>query len=212
MKRFFFIFAIFIGFIAVASAQENSETDVIKFRELRDKQFRNRAVSPLRQADFLTFENLNYFTIKKEFIVKGILEKTPDDKAFMMPTSTGVSRKYRRIGILKFSLAGAEFSLGAYQREYEPNAAQPKRIDMDLFVPFKDLTNGTETYGAGRYVYLRVSEETNEAILDFNLAFNPSCAYGDEGFSCPIPPKENFLQAEIKAGEKIYKNYGAKQE
>ena len=76
-----------------------------------------------------------------------------------------------------------------------------------LFVPFKDLTNGKETYGAGRYMDI-VKPRGDEAILNFNLAYNPNCAYGSEDFSCPIPPKENFLQAEIKAGEKIFEYSG----
>lgn len=209
MKRIFFILIIAICFANVTSAQEYNETDAIKFRKIRDEQFRNRAVSPLRQTDFLTFENLNYFPISPEFNVKAIFEKTPDEKAFMMPLSNGISHKYRKTGVLKFGLNGKSFTLAAYQREYEPTDPRAKQINKDLFVPFKDLTNGTETYGGGKYVFIRISADSNETFVDFNLAFNPSCAYGDSGFACPIPPKENFLQTEIKAGEKIYKNYGA---
>lgn len=74
-----------------------------------------------------------------------------------------------------------------------------------FFVPFKDLTNGAETYSAGRYLYVRLPKTEADAILDFNLAYNPNCAYGNKDYSCTLPPKENFLQVEIKAGELKFK-------
>lgn len=209
MKRFFFLLVFLVCFANFAAAQEYNETDVLKLRKLREEQFRNRGVSPLRPSDFSTFENLNYYSIAPVFCISAIFEETPAEKAFMMPTSNGLSHKYRKIGILKFDLNGKNFSLAAYRREYETTDSRARQINKDLFIPFKDLTNGTETYSGGRYVFARVSEGSKETLLDFNLAVNPSCAYGDPSFSCPIPPKENFLQAEVKAGEKIYKNYGA---
>jgi len=74
-----------------------------------------------------------------------------------------------------------------------------------LFLPFTDLTNNKETYGGGRYINLDI-KSINEAkiIIDFNKAYNPYCAYSD-GYRCPIPPEENNLPLEIKAGEKNYK-------
>lgn len=72
-----------------------------------------------------------------------------------------------------------------------------------MFVPFKDLTNKTETYSGGRYLSIW-KPKGEKIILDFNMAYNPSCAYGSGRFSCPIPPKENFLSVEILAGEKKF--------
>jgi hypothetical protein len=69
-----------------------------------------------------------------------------------------------------------------------------------LFCPFKDLTNGVDTYGAGRYLDFTLSD-INNPILDFNYAYNPYCAY-NAGYSCPIPPYENHLKIAITAGEK----------
>lgn len=212
MKRFFFVFVILNCLAAFAAAQEYGETDVGKFRKLRDEQFRNRTVSPLRPADFATFESLSYFPTTESFRVKAIFTSTPNEKSFMMPTSAGFSHKYIKVGDLKFELDGKEFSLNAYRREYEPTDARAKQPNDNLFVPFKDLTNGAETYGGGRYIFLKTPKDAGATVLDFNLAFNPSCAYGDPSFSCPIPPKDNFLKVEIKAGEKIYKRYGAQQE
>lgn len=153
-------------------------------------------VSPLGSKDFQEFKGLSYFDFDKTFRIEANFAKTLDTKAFLIPTSTGGSRKYLKIGDLSFKINGKDFSLSAFSRE-EKNV-------KDLFVPFKDLSNGEETYSAGRYVYLKMPKDGEAAILDFNLAYNPSCAYGNEAFACTLPPKENFLQVEIKAGEKKF--------
>ena len=73
-----------------------------------------------------------------------------------------------------------------------------------LFIPFKDLTNGKESYGGGRYIDLRMRQlDKDKVILDFNKSYNPYCAFSEE-YSCPIPPKENHLTIAIEAGEKNY--------
>jgi uncharacterized protein len=155
-------------------------------------------------ADFDKFQGLNYYEIDNNFRVKAKFTKTPDEKYFMMPTSSGIAAKYKKVGILTFKIGEQELTLAAYQAERaETDEWWRKKYGGSYFVPFKDLTNGKETYYGGRYIYLKIPTD-NETILDFNLTFNPSCAYGNDRFSCPIPPKENFLQAEIKAGEKIF--------
>ena len=179
---------------------------------MRDKQFKDRNYTPLTAVDFSKFERLNYFPISESYRVKATFTTTLDEKTFLMPTSNGTAHKYRKIGLLKFELNGREFSLAAYRREYEATDARAKKQTADLFVPFKDLSNGTESYGGGRYLTLRLSETTGEIVVDFNLAYNPSCAYGDPSFSCPIPPRENFLPVAINAGEKNYFSHAAKQE
>lgn len=203
MVKILLILTAFLAFANFASAQ--SETDVARFRAIREKQFKDRNVSPLRAEDFLKFDHLSYFPETEKYRVKATFSLTPDEKAFMMPTSTGTAHKYRKVGELKFELGDASYLLGAYQREYEANDARAKKANRELFVPFKDLSNGAETYAGGRYVYLKTSDAGGELVIDFNLAYNPSCAYGDPSFSCPIPPRENFLQTAINAGEKIYK-------
>jgi uncharacterized protein (DUF1684 family) len=124
-----------------------------------------------------------------------------------MPTSVGTSRKYFKYGVLKFELGGNSYSLTVFQSE---TAAIKEEYKALLFVPFRDQTNGKETYGGGRYLDIK-APSGDEMILNFNLAYNPNCAYGSDNFSCPVPPKENFLQTEIKAGEKIFPYTAKKQ-
>jgi uncharacterized protein len=205
MKFAILTFFLLLSCTAQACAQTGEASEVKRFREMRDKSFRNPGETPLASAEFLNFKGLEYFEVSEKYIVKARLEKTADRQVFMMPTSTGTTRKYFKYGVLTFALDGRSFSLNAYQSE-----AATKNNKTNLFVPFRDLTNGTETYGAGRYLDVKVPSG-EEVILDFNFAFNPNCAYGNESFICAIPPRENFLQTEIKAGEKIFPSAAQKQ-
>jgi uncharacterized protein (DUF1684 family) len=94
---------------------------------------------------------------------------------------------------LQFRLNGRDYTIEAY-----------KSILSDmLFLPFKDMTNGKETYEGGRYIDAEILPGYR-MMLDFNMAYHPSCAY-NEKFICALPPRENMLEIEIKAGEKTFK-------
>jgi uncharacterized protein (DUF1684 family) len=204
MKSFVFTISLLLCLAVCAPAQAFYGTDDIKaFREGREKEFRNPLVSPLRPEDMAKFQGLNYFPVDAEFRVKAEFVKTPDEKYFMMPTSSGRARKYIKLGTLSFKLGGKDYVLSAYQSEQTLTSPKYEEDKSSIFIPFRDLTSGKETYGAGRYLFLSMPKE-KELILDFNLAFNPSCAYGNEQFSCPLAPKDKFLPIEIKAGEKSY--------
>jgi uncharacterized protein (DUF1684 family) len=71
-----------------------------------------------------------------------------------------------------------------------------------LFCPFKDKTNGKQSYGAGRFLDFEEKDLEN-MVVDFNYAYNPYCAY-NSNFSCPIPPLENHLEIAVMAGEKAW--------
>ncbi|HEY8561866.1 MAG TPA: DUF1684 domain-containing protein [Pyrinomonadaceae bacterium] len=204
MKRAALIIFLLVACALLANAQESNRTgDVQSFREARDKVFRNPRLTPLANEDFTNFKGLEYFAESEKYVVRARLEKTSDAQFFMMPTSVGAPRKYFKYGVLTFEIDGQSFTLNAYQSE------EAARRNVMLFVPFRDLTNGAETYGAGRYLDIKIPSES-EIVLNFNIAYNPSCAYSDR-FSCAIPPKENFLQTEIRAGEKIFHAAAKKQ-
>lgn len=212
MRNLFFTILTALLFVSIGQAQTTYYgTDNIKiFREGREKDFRDKNMTPLLAEDFQNFKGLNYYEVDKNYLVKAKYVKTQDEKYFMMPTSSGRSAKYVKTGVFTFKLGDKEYSLAAYQSEkILTDAKWTALYGGSLFIPFKDLTNGKETYGAGRYIYLMIPKG-EDAMIDFNMAFNPSCAYGNEQFSCPIPPKENFLQTEIKAGEKAFEYSGKK--
>jgi uncharacterized protein (DUF1684 family) len=209
MKAFLLTILILLCTSACTKAQTFYGTsDLATFREGRDKEFRDRTKSPLQQEDFVAFKGLNYFPEDKKYVVNAKFEPSADEKYFSMPTTSGVSEKYIKTGVLRFNIDGTEYVLNAYQSE-KTNLSKTSPYKNLLFIPFKDLTNGRETYGGGRYIDI-TKPETGEVVLNFNLAYNPNCAYGNEKYACPIPPKDNFLQAEIKAGEKIFEYAGKK--
>jgi len=207
-KILLFLLLVF-SFSMTANAQTFYGTSDLKvFREGRDKEFRNKEESPLKDEDFSIFKGLDYFPVNKKFQVNADFTQTTDERYFQLPTSSGKTKKYKKFGVLKFRLNGKNYSLNVYQADAEVLAKYPEYKDL-LFIPFKDATNGKATYGGGRYIDIKTPSGA-KVILDFNLAYNPSCAYGSDRYSCPIPPKENFLQVEINAGEKSYRYSTAK--
>jgi len=204
MKFGIFICVIFLNFSLVIFGQSYDSHEVTRFREIREKSFRDRNSTPLTATDFVKFQGLPYFPVSASYLIRASLSKTTDEKSFLMPTSTGGTRKYLKIGVLRFKIDGQDCTLSAFVREDDPDNIDANGQIRDLFLPFRDLTNGSETYSAGRYVYARMPKTGEAVILDFNLSFNPNCAYGNSNFVCSLPPKENFLQVEIKAGEKKF--------
>jgi hypothetical protein len=109
-----------------------------------------------------------------------------------MQTSTGDVQEFVRYGKLRFSVEGAEAELTVFANQH------------GFFIPFVDSLAGVETYPAGRYLDPEPLDD-GRFLIDFNLAYNPYCAY-NELYSCPLPPAENRLKVPIRAGEKIFKD------
>src|SRR5690606_22205799 len=101
---------------------------------------------------------------------------------------------------LNFQLKGKEYQLNVYQGQ---DLMKEEGYEDYLFLPFIDDTNGEESYGGGRYIDLRIPEG-DSMVIDFNSAYNPYCAY-NEKYSCPIVPRENYVDTEVRAGVKAYK-------
>lgn len=163
-------------------------------RANKDKYFRESPDSPVPPEKHSELLPLSYFPIDPEFNAPAVLKLSEDRPAFEMPTSTGKLRKMERVGVLEFTLKGQPLSLGAFVE------AGTQRITQ-LFVPFSDLTTGTETYAAGRYLDLHPTS-TGIYEIDFNRAYNPYCAYNDS-YDCPYPPPSNRLKVPIRAGERM---------
>ncbi|MBI2832977.1 MAG: DUF1684 domain-containing protein [Acidobacteria bacterium] len=137
---------------------------------------------------------LEYFPPDPAYRVPAVLVPAAPDASLEMPTSTGKMRAMIKIGTLQFTLKGRPAKLSAFTEAAAPDLTR-------LFVPFADLTSGTETYPGGRYIDL---ERTATGIydLDLNRAYHPFCYY-DTRFDCPYPPPENRLKIPIRAGERL---------
>jgi len=140
------------------------------------------------------FHPLQYFPLDPKYVVRATLERRPAPEEAYLRTNRDNQAVMRYIGDLVFSLGGETQRLRLYHAG--------EGVGTSVFVPFRDRTSGRESYGAGRYLTLELTE-TDEFELDFNRAFNPYCAYTDD-FECPFPPAENDLAATIRAGEKVW--------
>ncbi|WP_317197077.1 MULTISPECIES: DUF1684 domain-containing protein [Maribacter] len=175
--------------------------DILLFQEELNAEFKNPESSPLPDRFRIDFESLEFFEPDTNYIVEAELVRTPEALPFSMPTTTGRESTEVVYGIAKFTLNGKDHKLEIYQ---SPELITQAEYEDYLFLPFTDNTNGEETYGGGRYLDLRIPKG-NKIILNFNKAYNPYCAYNKK-FSCPIVPKVNNLDTEIKVGVKAFEH------
>lgn len=159
-------------------------------RAEKDRFFRSSPYSPIQ--DRASFTGLNYYPPQPDYRYTLLLERADEPEPLTFQTSTGDERTYYRIGVVSFEVEGQPAQLAIYKSD-----------DHDeLFLPFRDATSGNETYGAGRYLEPEALA-SGEIVVDFNLAYNPFCAYSED-YSCPLPPVENWLKIPIRAGEKAF--------
>lgn len=175
------------------------------FRAGRDELFRNHPQSPIEPEERDSFHGLRYFEPDPSFRVGARLE--PGDGSELVIDTGGEDGavRYRRAGRLLFRLGDTQCAL---------TVLSLVQYAGGLFVPFRDRTSGRETYGGGRYLFdtakdtdglvLEVTPGSLEVVIDFNYAYNASCAYSPR-WACPLAPPENHLQVEVRAGEKTYK-------
>jgi uncharacterized protein (DUF1684 family) len=162
-------------------------------REAKNTQFieEDEPVPKSRKDELLP---LAYFPIEPDYNVPAVLKPAPEETVVLMPTSTGATRRSRIVGTMEFVLKGQPHKLIATVD------AEASNLDL-LTVMFSDLTSGTETYPAGRYIEFQ-RNATGIYELDFNRAFHPYCYY-NESYDCPYPPAENRMKIPIRAGERL---------
>ncbi len=195
MKYTILLTFVFIYFISIS---QSTYSDSIVFARI-DKQIAlaDTAKHVLNAKDLEHFQALDYFPIDTHLIVEAKWELNKGKK-FKMPTSTTREPIYRRYGYLHFTLNNQQYTLTVYQNM---ELKKKKAYQNYFFVPFRDQTSGSSTYGGGRYMDLYIFKNQNAVTIDFNSCYNPYCAYSHR-YSCPIPPKENILTIPIEAGEK----------
>lgn len=165
------------------------------FRERRDDHYRSSPDSPLAAEQRAGFSGLKYFAERPDLALELDIDTSDPDvgEHIEMPASDGSVKHFIRAGRLQFTIDGKPARLAIFK-----DVARGR-----YFLPFRDGTSGQESYGAGRYLDPKARPD-GRLVVDFNYAYNPYCAYG-EGWSCPIPPLENFLKVRIEAGEQAYK-------
>jgi hypothetical protein len=202
MKLFYLIFLILSGYMA--AGQDTTEQPYVEeiqsSRKKKDLEFKRGEKSPVLPKEKRKFKGLHYFPVNPAYKVEATFVRDSSQAPFKMKTSTGRLPDYVKYGELHFTLSGNPYVVTIYQNL---ELIQKPEYKDYLFIPFMDETNGFDTYGGGRYLDFRIPSTANVTI-DFNLAYNPYCAYSPN-YSCPIPPAENHLKVKLEAGEKSYK-------
>ena len=166
--------AILILFVLCASCEKKRIHNIHlnEFQKQLNASFKDATTTPFNNSDLKRFRGLDFFQIDSNYIVKAEIMLINNAKKIKLNTSTG-----SKLNVIKCA-----------------------ELIFHLFVPFLDKTNGDQTYGGGRYLDL-FQDSTGKITIDFNNSYNPLCAY-NESYSCPIVPKENFLDISVKAGVK----------
>ncbi len=160
------------------------------FRADKDHFFARHPQSPLTAEQKRRFAGLNYFPENNSLRLEVEVETSPTSETILIDTTGGQPQSYQRFGKFKFLVDGQSAELAIYKNQ------------NGFFLPFVDSLAGKETYPAGRY--LEPEKLPNgKFLVDFNLAYNPYCAYNEQ-WSCPITPAENRLKVAVRAGEKIF--------
>ena len=165
-------------------------SDLTEYRAEKDEFFQRHPQSPLTPEQRGGFLGLQYFPENEALRLDVLAEPLKDEQPMEMQTSTGGVQTYVRHGRFKFQVDGQDAELTIYRNEH------------GYFLPFVDSLAGKETYPAGRYLEPEALPG-NRFFVDFNLAYNPYCAY-NEMWSCPITPPENRIKLPVRAGEKLF--------
>jgi uncharacterized protein (DUF1684 family) len=176
-----------------------------RFRRGKDTLFRTHPQSPIEPDELASFKGLRYFPHDPDYRVEARFE--PGDGSELVIETGGADGavRYRRVGVLVFELSGENCRL---------TVLGLVQYAGGLFVPFRDATSGRETYGGGRYLFdtakntdalvLEITTGSADVVIDFNYAYNASCAYSPR-WACPLAPPENHLKLPVRAGELVYK-------
>jgi uncharacterized protein (DUF1684 family) len=157
----------------------------------------NNSNSPFQYKGKVAFHGLNYFDVEPMFVFKSKLEEYQQKDTIKIFGTKGEERSAVRFGFLAFTKDEKNFKLNVYE-----NIGKDGSVYYSIW--FTDKTTNEETYGVGRYLNFELNNDKDHLYtIDFNLAYNPYCAYSAES-SCAIPSKEDYLDLAIVAGEKKY--------
>lgn len=200
---------IIFGLLAVMfSCSTTSEKGPLSKYEKSIERYRNKIHSehlsdegPFRtEEERGKFIGFKYFKTSETFQIEADLTPFEEMDTIIMKTSAGKDRAYLKFGTLNFDLSEQNHNLILFKSVGK---------NVHYFLPFTDETSGNLSYGGGRYLDIETNEVKPKMVIDFNKAYNPYCAYVD-GYSCPIPPKENHVSVKIEAGvmyqKSVFKN------
>jgi len=168
-------------------------------RKEKDKSMKNDADSPFNQEPKQHFEPLKYYKVDPDFVFKSKLTEFETKDTISIYGTKGEERKVIRFGYVSISFQNKNYKMNVYN-------GTSRSGEKYYTIWFTDKTTGEETYGVGRYLDFELSADKNFLYtIDFNFAYNPYCAYSPK-YSCAVPTKDDYLDIEVKAGEKKFHN------
>lgn len=196
----------FLFIFLLISCNSNGKRPLLGETEYQQKlnaSYKDATTSPLKKKDLKNFNGLDFFAVDSSFIVTANLTRIENAQVFEMATTTDRKPLYKEYGLLRFNINGQDLELTIYQSQDD---LRDEKYKDYLFLPFTDNTSGNESYGGGRYMDVMITniKDDNTIELNFNNTYNPYCAYNDD-YSCPLTPRKNHLDIEIKAGIKAFK-------
>jgi uncharacterized protein (DUF1684 family) len=181
-----------------ALAGSDAVAAAAQFRAERGRLFREHPDSPVPPDRRASWGGLHWYPYDPAWRVRGVVDAAVPRQTFEIPLASDGALRCTRVGRVQFSIAGKAALLAVYWFE---------GYGGGLWLPFSDATNGVDTYSGGRYLYDTIKGADlglsgARIVLDFNFAYNPSCAY-DGRWSCPLSPPENRLPFPVRAGERM---------
>jgi uncharacterized protein (DUF1684 family) len=162
---------------------------VIRRGERLGLRVRDAAAPALQQ-----FDGIKHYPIDPSWRVRARLEPADTEATIEIIDITGAVSRDATPGTIAFDREGSTWRIAALPGEDE---------DGSLWLIFGDATNGTDTYGGGRYLVTEPLAADGSVVVDFNLAYNPPCVFSPYA-TCPLPPAQNRLSLRIEAGERVY--------
>lgn len=192
-----FLIGFFLFWSAWSISQDSTSLiqEIQQFQEDQNAHYSNKKTSPLGRKERKAFEGHRFYPIDLSYCVTARFERITKEDTVVMLTSIGQQKLYRPYAFVHFKINGKPCQLTVYQSYV---LRETKEYKDYLFIPFRDATSGKTSYGGGRYLDVLIPEG-NTIELNFNLAYNPYCAY-TTGYNCTIPPAENTLKVAVKAG------------
>ena len=179
-------------FFSCSPAEKPSYVEIIQSkRDFVEISFRGPN-SPLQTKDKESFSGLSYYSIDSNFRVSAKVKWNFDVKPIRLIKDTSIASYYYPSASITFLIDNEKCKLIGYTRSL--------KNETEIFIPFYDLTSGTDTYSGGRFLEVK-AEKGEDFFLDFNLAYNPYCVY-NSNYTCAVPPFTNDLKVYILAGEK----------
>lgn len=170
---------------------------VEKSRQEKDEWMKNNASSPFNKDSTAHFSPLKYFPVNPDFVFTSVLFENEQKDTVIIFGTKGEERKVVKYGYVVWNRGNEKRTINVYKGV--------SRTGVEYYsIWFTDKTTNKETYGVGRYIDFTMNDDSDfRYTIDFNLAYNPYCAYSAQ-FSCAIPTKEDYIDVAIEAGEKKF--------